>query len=168
MDSGSCEHKSSLFFYCPGNTWRLETWPLCDNTAVWPTYLSRTLFRRSLPRCVGTKCQVRQCVCESWGDKSSSLNGKWEWLFILHFLVLYLFPAFRSEYRYLWTDVFCLDLKPNSTKTKTQGESQETGSKEGRLKTLQLQSQNCQLETYRMTLKFPTLSQCPKYSSRFA
>lgn len=118
---------------------------------------------------LSTACQARSCVrgyarhgnCE--GERYQ-LQWQAESKFFL-FSAPHWIPAFHTDHEYTWmTSVYAkIPSQP-----KAQEDSQETGRNKGRLQTFKLVSQNCPLETCRMTLKSPRLSQSLNYNSRVA
>lgn len=100
-----------------------------------------------------------------WGAESCVFNGKQKISF--YFLLCpFLTESLLSTLIHAYTWTHSVYTKIPSLR-KAQEDSQGTGRNKGRLQMLKLLSQNCQLETYRMTLKSPRLSQSLKHT-RFA
>lgn len=140
---------------------------------IWLTSdLTQNFFYNYSSRKAGVAPMPSQIMCErvtkAWGLRSWKIPASmanWRSVFIFSFSLPHWIPAFHNDHGYIWTSFVYTKIL---SLQKAQEGSQETGRNEGRLQTLKLVSQNCQLETYRMTLKSPRLSQSLKCKSNLA
>ena len=143
---------------------------LCDTMVIWLiSYPTQNFFYKDSPRMGSSTNAKSNNVWEGpWGQRSWKTPPEWQTKSQILFSPS---PSITESLPFTITmdilghplfilKILCLQ--------KAQEDSQETGRNEGRLQTLKLLSQNCQLETYGVTLKSPRLSPSLKCKSKLA